>query len=60
MPYRIEKVKGGFKVSSPTGTRAKKTSKRKAKSQIRLLNAVDHGFVPRKSKKSGKRKVKWS
>ena len=60
MPYRVSKVKGGYRVSSPTGTRAKKTSKRKAKSQIRLLNAIDHGFVPSKRKKAGKRKVKWS
>ncbi len=57
MPVRIRKVKGGYKVSTPHGTKAKKTSLVKAKSQRRLLNAVEHGFVPSgvKAKKRGKR-----
>lgn len=50
MPYKIKKVKGGYRVSSPHGTKAKKTSKRNAKKQVRLLNAVKHGWKPSKRK----------
>ena len=62
MPFRMKKVKGGYRVSSPNSVHAKKTSKKKAKSQMRLLNAVEHGWKPtgRKAKKGRKRKVKWS
>lgn len=54
MPVTVKKVKGGYKVSTPHGTKAKKTSKSKAKSQERLLNAVEHGWKP--TGKKGKRK----
>jgi hypothetical protein len=53
MPYRIEKLnEGGFKVVSPHGVKAKHTTKRKAKAQERLLNAIEHNpdFTPRKKK----------
>jgi hypothetical protein len=46
MPVKISKVKGGFKVSTPHGTKAKHTTKEKAESQERLLNAVEHGWHP--------------
>jgi len=46
MPAKVSKVKGGYKVSTPSGTKAKKTTKKKAEAQKRLLNAVDHGFKP--------------
>ncbi len=46
MPVKIKKVKGGYRVSTPHGTKAKKTSLRKAKAQKRLLNAVEHGWHP--------------
>lgn len=46
MPVKITKVKGGFSVSTPHGVKAKKTTLKKAQSQKRLLNAVEHGFVP--------------
>ncbi len=42
MPVKITKVKGGFKVSTPHGTKAKHTSKAKAEAQRNLLNAVEH------------------
>lgn len=42
MPVKIKKVKGGYRVSTPSGTKAKKTTKKKAKAQERLLNAVEH------------------
>jgi len=53
MPVKITKVKGGYKVSTPGGTKAEKTSKEKAKKQERLLNAIEHNpdFKPRKKKK---------
>ena len=53
MPVRITKVKGGYKVSTPGGTKAKKTTKEKAKKQERLLNAIEHNpdFKPRKKKR---------
>lgn len=41
MPYRIKKV-DGYKVTSPHGTKAKKTTKKKAEAQVRLLRAVKH------------------
>ncbi len=57
MPVRIRKVRGGYKVSTPHGTRAKKTSLAKAKSQKKLLDAVEHGWRPTgsKAKKRGKK-----
>lgn len=43
MPYKVEKLKGGkCKVTSPHGVKAKGTSCKKAKAQIRLLNALKH------------------
>lgn len=48
MPARIVKVKGGYAVRTPNGTHAKHTTLAKAKAQQRLLNAVDHGWKPRK------------
>ncbi len=41
MPVKIEKT-DGYRVSTPGGTKAKKTSLKKAKAQKRLLNAVEH------------------
>ena len=51
MPVKITKTKGGFKVSTPSGTKAKGTTKAKAESQKRLLNAVEHGWKPTGKKK---------
>lgn len=45
MPVRIEKV-DGYKVSTPGGVKAKRTTKAKAKRQKRLLHAVEHGWKP--------------
>jgi len=53
MPVTITRVKGGYKVSTPHGVKAKHTTKKKAESQERLLNAVEHGWKP-----TGKRKKK--
>jgi hypothetical protein len=60
MPYRMKKNKDGtYDVDSPTSKRAKHTTKAKAKSQIRLLNAVEHGWKPTGKKKKA-RKAKGS
>lgn len=52
MPVKIKKV-DGYRVSTPHGVKAKGTTKAKAESQKRLLNAVEHGWKPtgKKSKK---------
>lgn len=55
MPANVKKVDGQFQVRTPGGVKAKGTTLRKAKAQARLLNAIDHGFVPRKKKKRGGR-----
>lgn len=46
MPAKIRKVKGGFQVKTPNMVHAKRTTAKKAKSQQRLLNAIDHGWTP--------------
>ena len=51
MPVKVRKVKGGYRVSTPGGVKAKRTSKKKAKAQVRLLNAVEHGWKPTKGRK---------
>jgi len=56
MPVKIRKLKGGrVRVSTPGGVKSKSTTLRKARRQKRLLNAIEHGFVPRKSKKRSKK-----
>lgn len=49
MPWTISKLPSGkYRVSTPHGVKARATSKSKAESQIRLLRAIEHGFVPKK------------
>lgn len=52
MPVKIRKVKGGVRVSTPGGVKAKHTTIAKAKAQERLLNALEHDpdFKPRKKR----------
>lgn len=50
MPVRIRKV-DGFRVSTPGGVKAKRTTKKKAEAQARLLRGIEHGLVPRKKKR---------
>ncbi len=50
MPATITKVKGGYQVRTPNGIHAKHTTLAKAKAQQRIINAIDHGFRPRKKK----------
>lgn len=51
MPAKIRKVGNKYQVRTPNGVHAKGTTLAKAKKQQRLLNAIDHGWVP--SKKRG-------
>ena len=52
MPYKMREVKGAFKVTSPHGTKAKRTTKKKAMRQMKLLRALEHGWKPsRRGKK---------
>lgn len=51
MPYRIEDEDGRYSVHSPSGTKARRTTRRKAEAQVRLLNAIEHGFVPKKKRR---------
>lgn len=46
MPVKITKTTSGYRVSTPSMVHAKHTTLAKAKAQERLLNAVEHGFVP--------------
>lgn len=49
MPYRVVKhPDGSVRVLSSHGVKAAATTPAKAKKQVRLLRAIDHGFVPRK------------
>lgn len=51
MPYKVNKTDGEYSVTSPHGTKAKGTTKKKAKAQVRLLQAIKHNpdFKPRSS-----------
>lgn len=53
MPVTIRKKKGGkYSVRTPGGVKAKKTTKKKAIAQKRLLDAIEHNpdFKPGKKK----------
>lgn len=52
MPVKIKKLDGLVRVSTPGGVKSKGTTMEKAKSQERLLNAIEHNpnFKPRKKK----------
>jgi hypothetical protein len=53
MPVKVTKVKGGVRVSTPGGVKAKSTTPAKAKAQANLLRAVEHGWKPTGKKKRG-------
>ena len=46
MPVRIKKVGNKYQVSTPNRVHAKGTTKKKAKAQKLLLNAIEHGWKP--------------
>jgi len=49
MPVKIKKI-DGFQVSTPSGVKAKHTTKKKAEAQANLLRGIEHGWKPRKKK----------
>ena len=52
MPWTTRKVgRGKYRVSSPSGVKAKRTTKAKAKRQVRLLRAIEHGWEPKKGRR---------
>ena len=54
MPVKLTKIGAGrYRVSTPSGTKAKSTTKAKAMAQKRLLYGVEHGWRP-----TGKRRQK--
>ena len=55
MPVKIRKV-NGYKVSTPSGTKAKHTTYQKAQKQAALLRGMEHGWKPigKKSKRTYK------
>jgi hypothetical protein len=56
MPVKIKKKKGGkYAVSTPRGVKSFGSTFANAKSQERLLNAIEHGFKPTRKKKKKRR-----
>ena len=55
MPYKIRKNKSGdYSVESPSGKKAKHTSKKKAEAQQRLLYAIENepDFIVKRKKQN--------
>jgi len=50
MPVHIKKV-DGYRVTHGGRVSAKRTTKKKAKAQKRLLDAIRHGFKPKKKRR---------
>ncbi len=50
MPVKISKTKGGYRVSTPHGVKAKHTTKAKAEAQRRIINAAEHGYDVKRGK----------
>ncbi len=47
MPVIKKRLSSGkVQVKTPGGIKAKATTPAKANAQVKLLNAIDHGFVP--------------
>lgn len=47
MPYKLRKVKRGYRVTGRRGrVHAYRASKRNAKAQLRLLRGIEHGWTP--------------
>jgi len=49
MPYMMQERGAKYEIiNKATGRGHGKTTKTKAQKQMRLLNAIEHGFVPRR------------
>jgi len=56
MPVRQRRLKSGkVRNTTPGGVKAKATTRRNANAQKRLLNAIDHGFKPKKRRRERSR-----
>ena len=56
MPAKKRKNRDGtYTVSTPNGVKGRKMTLRNANAQIRLLNAVDHGWKPTGEKRRSRR-----
>ncbi len=51
MPVKTRRLKSGkVRVTTPGGVKSKGTTAKKAAAQKRLLNALDHGWKPKKKR----------
>ena len=50
MPVTTTKTDHGYTNSTPSGIKGRRMTKENAEAQKRLLNAIDHGFKPKKDK----------
>ncbi len=49
MPYKLKEIGGEYEVMNVQSRKTHgKTSKKKAQAQMRLLQAIEHGFKPMK------------
>jgi hypothetical protein len=63
MPVKLKTItkgknEGKVRVSTPGGVKSKATTPKNAKSQKRLIDAIEHGYEPKRKRKNGKRKTK--
>jgi hypothetical protein len=50
MPVSIRKKGDKYEVRTPHGVKAKRTTRQKAVRQKRLLDAIEHGYKPKKQR----------
>lgn len=49
MPYKLHEIGGKYEVMNiDSGRKHGKTSKKKAEAQMRLLRAIEHGYIPKR------------
>lgn len=49
MPYKLKEIGGKYEVMNiDSGKTHGKTTKKKAKAQMRLLQAIAHGYIPKR------------
>jgi hypothetical protein len=49
MPYKLKEIGGKYEVMNVQSRKTHgKTSKKKALAQMRLLQAIEHGYIPKR------------
>jgi hypothetical protein len=49
MPYKLKEIGGKYEVMNVQSRKTHgKTSKKKAQAQMRLLQAIEHGYIPKR------------